>query len=443
MAHKPLAYLLRPTTLDEFFGQASIVGEQSMLRELIVKDKIKSLVFYGPPGSGKSTLASIITGRTGSNAVHLNAVIAKIDDLREVVKKAQTEPGLQTILVIDEIHRFNKVQQEALLPYVEDGTITMIGITTENPFFYLSKALISRSNVFEFGPLERENLRAIINRVVGHFLREQGLELVMDSATADFLIDTASGDARKLINAIEFIVDPDDKGKKEITIALIEKAVQKKSLAYDRNDDKHYDTISAFIKSVRGTAPDAAVYWCAKMLEAGEPPEFIVRRLIILASEDIGNADPMALVIATSALEAVRFVGLPEARIILSQAVTYCATAPKSNAACVAIDRAQEDIKNGEVMEVPNHLRDSNFYSKTKLGHGQGYVYPHDYPYHWFKQDYLPKKKKYYEPSEMGYEKKIKQRLEFLEKLEKGENPAEKPEKTQKAPGNGDSGREG
>lgn len=419
MRHQPLAFLLRPQNLDGFFGQHELMAEGSFLRKLIEQDKIKSVIFYGPSGTGKSTLAHIIANRTKARVKYLNAVIAKIDDLRDAIKQAEAEPLRQTILFVDEIHRFTKVQQDGLLPFVEDGTVTMIGITTENPFFFLTKALISRSHVFEFKPLEEKDMRQILDRAVDHVKTTTKNELCLEEKAKEVVLAQASGDARRLINILEILIDFDAAGEQVVTVQDVERASQKKAIAYDRDDDKHYDTISAFIKSVRGSDPDAAIYWAAKMLEAGEPPEFILRRLVILASEDIGNADPMALVVANNAFEASRYIGMPEARIIIGQAVIYCACAPKSNSSYLAIDEALSDIRNNLLHEVPNHLRDANYWNKTKLGHGEGYRYPHDFPYHYTAQEYLPGGKTYYEPGDLGFEKKMKERLEFLRNLEK------------------------
>ncbi len=421
MRHQPLAFLLRPQNLEGFFGQSALMNKGAFLRKLIEQDKIKSVIFYGPSGTGKSTLAHIIANKTKARVKYLNAVIAKIDDIREAIKQAEAEPLRQTILFVDEIHRFTKVQQDGLLPFVEDGTVTLIGITTENPFFFLTKALISRSNVFEFKPLTEDDLKNILDRALLHVKDSFKIAINMDDKVRTVLLSQASGDARRLINILELLIDFDNQGTQDISVLDIEKVSQKKAISYDREDDKHYDTISAFIKSVRGSDPDAAIYWAAKMLEAGEPPEFILRRLVILAAEDIGNADPTALILANSAFEASRYIGMPEARIIMSQAITYCACAPKSNASYLAIDKALEDIRNNIVHEVPNHLRDSNFWNKTKLRHGTGYIYPHDSPYHYIKQEYLPSDKKYYEPGDLGFEKKMKERLKFLNTL-KSEN---------------------
>lgn len=420
MKKKPLAYKLRPQKINEFFGQTHILSENTLLRKLIQKDSITSLIFYGPPGTGKSTLAYIIAKQTQAKIIYLNAVVSKVDDIRESVKKAQAHDG-ETILLIDEIHRFNKLQQDGLLPFVEDGTVVLIGITTENPFFYLNKALISRTNVFEFKSLQNDELKTILSRAKEK-LKEEEIELIIEDDVEDILINMSAGDARKLLNFIEMFLNFREEKTCLIKKEDLKKFFAKDSLVYDRNSDEHYDTISAFIKSIRGSDANAAIYWLAKMLESGELPEFIARRLFILASEDVGNADPMALVVANAAFEACRVIGMPEARIILGQAVTYLASAPKSNASYLAINEAISDIHKGMVYKVPNHLRDSNYWSKTKLEHGKGYLYPHEYPYHYVPQKYWDGNKQYYRPGKLGFEKKIQERINFFSKLNKGES---------------------
>jgi len=426
MKYEPLAHILRPKTLDDFFGQVEILGGNSFLKELILQDKITSVIFYGPPGTGKSTLANLIASLSKANSFKLNAVTARIEDLRDVIHKAQQEKDKRSLLIIDEIHRFTKVQQEALLPFVEDGTVILIGVTTENPYFFLSKALISRTTVFEFKPLEKDALKNILNRTLQWFFKERKLEVIIEPAAEEFLLDLCSGDARRLINIIELAVPGDSTGSFIITKDRIEEVTRTRSVLYDRDADEHYDTISAFIKSVRGSDPDAALYWAAKMLEGGEPPEFICRRLIILASEDIGNADPHAIVLAMASFDACRVVGMPEAKIILSQAITYCATAPKSNASYLAIESALSDIKKGEIYPVPDYLKDSNYYNREKFGRASGYLYPHDYKWHYVTQKYLPVAKSYYKPSELGFEKIIKKRMEFFFKLNSQSKDGEK-----------------
>jgi len=422
MKRQPLAFLIRPKRIEDFIGQQDILGQGKILRKLILEDKVTSLIFYGPPGTGKSTLAHIIAHTTDAAVINLNAVTSKIEDIRKSVRKAEEEPQRQTILILDEIHRFNKAQQDGLLPHVEDGTLVLIGITTENPFFYINKPLISRSSVFEFRPLVKDDLIKIKEQAVSYLNQESGILLEIDEKAELSLYRHASGDARKLINALEILIDWEGPKVQPITQEDLERLLPRKTVNYDRSSDIHYDTISAFIKSVRGSDPDAAIYWSARMLEAGEPPEFIARRLIILASEDIGNADPMGLVIANAGYDACRNIGMPEARIILAQVITYLATAPKSNSSYLAMDQALGDIRNNKIMEVPEHLRDSNYWSREKLGHGKGYIYPHDHKWHFVSQVYLPEKKEYYIPGDLGFEKKIKERLAFLKKLKPEEN---------------------
>lgn len=417
MRQVPLAHRLRPETLEEFFGQERMMEGEGRLREMILEDKVTSAIFYGPPGTGKSALAHIIAVRTSARVFRLNAAVDRMEELRGALKAAEEERERRCLLVIDEIHRFNKVQQEALLPYVEDGTVVLVGMTTENPYFFLSKALVSRSSVFEFRPLEPEALVRILERALSWYGRERGVEVVVGEGAREALLASASGDARRMLNLLELAVPAEARGRYELTAERVGQVAGRKAVVYDRDAEGHYDTISAFIKSVRGSDPDAALYWAAKMLEAGEPPEYLCRRLVILASEDIGNADPAALPLAMAAFEACRVVGMPEARIILAQAVTYCATAPKSNAAYLAIDAALEDVRKGRVMEVPEHLRDGNWYNREKFGRGKGYIYPHDHPWHYVRQDYLPEPRTYYRPSEMGFERTIRKRLEFWARL--------------------------
>ncbi len=422
----PLASRLRPKTLDEFCGQEHIVGKGRLLYRAIKADRISSVIFYGPPGTGKTTLAKIIANTTKSEFKQLNATTSGVKDIKEIIEEAKDIYGMnnkKTILFIDEIHRFNKSQQDSLLPHVEDGTIILIGATTENPYFEVNKALVSRSIIFELKPLDKDNIKTLIKRAL--YDSERGLGVYNAEITneaLDFLSDRANGDARTALNAIELAVlttDKNEKGKIIIDIGIAEECIQKRALNYDKDGDNHYDTISAFIKSMRGSDPDAALYYLAKMIYAGEDPKFIARRIVICASEDVGNADPHALQVAVSAAEAVNFIGMPESRIILAQAVTYIACAPKSNASYIAIDKALEDVKNISIKTVPLHLKDCHYSGSKELGH-TGYKYVHDYEGHYVKQQYLPDEllgKIYYEPSDNGIEKKIKASLNRLRGL--------------------------
>jgi putative ATPase len=415
----PLASRLRPTTLEEVVGQQHIVGKDKLLYRAIKADKLSSIIFYGPPGTGKTTLARVIANTTSADFMQINATAAGKKDMEEVVEKAKANQGMygkKTILFIDEIHRFNKGQQDYLLPFVEDGTIILIGATTENPYFEVNGALLSRSVIFELQKLSKEDIKTLLIRAVTD--REKGLgsyDAVIDEDALEFLADVANGDARAALTAIELGVlttERSSDGKIHITIDVASECIQKRVVSYDKNGDNHYDTISAFIKSMRGSDPDAAVYYLARMLYAGEDIKFIARRIMILASEDIGNADPMALVVATSAAQAVERVGMPEAQIILSQAVTYMACAPKSNASCEAVFAAMNVVKNTKTPPVPAHLQDAHYKSAEKLGHGLGYKYAHDYPNHYVKQQYLPDgltEEKFYHPTDIGYEKKIQE----------------------------------
>jgi putative ATPase len=399
----PLAYRMSPRTLDEYAGQEHIIGKDKLLRRAIEADRITSLILYGPPGTGKTALAKVIAARTQSRFEWLNAATAGLDDLRKVIQSAKNRKamGIRTILFLDEIHRFNKLQQDALLPDVEEGNIILIAATVENPFFYVNSALLSRSQVFELNHLKAEDIMKIMKNAIHD--RERGLGNMRVNADDDALMHIAKmsdGDGRKALSALEIAAlttQPDVEGTIRITLQAAEESIQKKVIVYDKKGDQHYDTISAFIKSMRGSDPDAAIYYLAKMIYAGEDPRFIARRIVICASEDVGNADPMALVLATAALRAVEFIGMPEARIPLAQATTYVAMAPKSNASYKAIEAAIEDIKTEETMEVPDHLKSTAYPGAKKLGHGEGYKYPHDFGGH-VEQDYLPKKKKYYTP---------------------------------------------
>lgn len=419
----PLASRMRPTTLDEVVGQQHIIGKDKLLYRAIKADKLGSLIFYGPPGTGKTTLAKVIANTTSSEFKQINATIAGKKDMEEVVKGAKELLGMyqkKTILFVDEIHRFNKGQQDYLLPYVEDGTITLIGATTENPYFEVNEALISRSSVFELRSLSKDEVKTLIKRAVYDEKKGMGsFSAEIEDDALDFLADVSGGDARNALNAVELGILTTERsadGKIHITLDVASECIQKRVVRYDKTGDNHYDTISAFIKSMRGSDPDAAVYYLAKMLYAGEDIKFIARRIMICASEDVGNADPMALTVAVSAAQAVERIGMPESQIILSQAVTYVASAPKSNSATNAIFSAMESVKNQKTT-VPSHLQDAHYKGSQKLGHGIGYKYAHDYPNHYVDQQYLPdeiKDARFYEPGVMGYEKTIKEHLEKL-----------------------------
>ncbi len=422
----PLANRMRPTTLEEFTGQEHILGPGKLLRRAIEGDRLSSVILYGPPGTGKTALANVIAGATKSHFQSLNAVTSGIADIRRVMEDATERlkmHQMRTILFIDEVHRFNKTQQDALLPAVEDGTVIFIGATTENPFFEISRPLISRSRVFRFEPLGDEHISQILHRALED--KERGLgryETLIDDAAFFHLVKTANGDARSALNAIELAVlttEPDDSGVRRITLEIAEESIQERALGYDKSGDAHYDVTSAFIKSMRGSDPDATVYWLARMIASGEKPEFIARRIMIHAAEDVGLADPHALLIATAAAWAVNFVGWPEARLILAEAAIYIATAPKSNSCCVAITEATRDLETEHTGEVPLHLRDASYRGAAKLGHGVGYKYPHDFPGNYASQQYLPHVvtgKTYYEPSGNGYERTITERLANLGK---------------------------
>ncbi len=414
----PLATRMRPTCLEEVVGQKHIIGEGKLLYRAIKADKLSSIIFYGPPGTGKTTLAMVIAHTTSAQFRQINATASGKKEMEEVVTEAKQSLAMyrkKTVLFIDEIHRFNKAQQDFLLPYVEDGTVILIGATTENPYFEVNGALLSRSTIYELKPLKRDDIKELINRAV--YDKDKGMGLygadISDEAT-DFLSDSADGDARSAINAIELAVltTPVSKDKKiHITLDVISDCIQKRAVRYDKSGDNHYDTISAFIKSMRGSDPDAAVYYLARMLSAGEDVKFIARRIMICASEDVGNADPMALVVAVSAAQAVERVGMPESQIILSQACTYIACAPKSNAAVVAIDEANAAVKETLSALVPVHLQDRHYPGAESLGRGEGYKYAHSYPNHYVEQQYLPDElvgSSFYRPGDLGYEKAIK-----------------------------------
>ena len=419
----PLASRMRPTTLDEVVGQEHIIGPGKLLYRAIKADKLGSVIFYGPPGTGKTTLARVIANTTSAEFTQLNATTAGKKDMEEVVKEAQQRIGMygkKTILFVDEIHRFNKGQQDYLLPFVEDGTIILIGATTENPYFEVNGALLSRSSVFELRPLSQEEVETLILRAVQDEKKGMGsYHAVIEEDALHFLADLAGGDARSALNAVELgiLTTPrSEDGMIHITLDVASECIQKRVVRYDKTGDNHYDTISAFIKSMRGSDPDAAVYYLAKMLYAGEDIKFIARRIMICASEDVGNADPMALNVAVSAAQAVERIGMPEAQIILSQAVLYVATAPKSNSACNAVFAAMDNVKKYKTT-VPVHLQDAHYKGSAKLGHGIGYKYAHDYPNHYVKQQYLPDEIKdavFYEASDNGYEQTIKAHMKRI-----------------------------
>ena len=421
---RPLAARMRPVTLDEIAGQAHILGEGKLLRRAIEADRLDSLILYGPPGCGKTSLAEVIAKVTQREFARASGILGNVAELRKILETARDKrlrAGRETVLFIDEIHRFNKAQQDILLPYVEEGDVTLIGATTHNPFFFINSPLVSRSRVFQLEPIPPEEIIKLLKRSLED---ERGLAahaVRAEEKALEHLAAVCEGDARKALNALEVAVlttPPQADGTIVIRREDAEESIQKKAVVYDKDEDEHYDTISAFIKSVRGSDPDAAIYWLAKMLVAGEDPRFIARRLIILASEDIGNADPRGLTIAVAAMQAVDFIGMPEAQLTLSQATTYLASAPKSNSATLAIGEAMGDVKSGKVLPVPRHLRDAHYAGAKKLGH-TGYQYAHDGEHHFVDQEYAPTDKQYYKPSEQGYEQTIDKRLAFLDSLRK------------------------
>ena len=420
----PLATRMRPRRLDEVVGQRHILGPGKLLRRAIEADRISSIILYGPPGVGKTSLAHVIAASTQSRFERLSGVEGSVADIRRVVAQAANRlqnTGQKTILFIDEIHRFNKAQQDVLLPDVESGLLRLIGATTHNPFFYVNSPLVSRSQIFQLEPLSTEDLLILIRQALTDKERGLGeLRLRIDDDAAAHLAKVSDGDARKCLNALEIAArttPPDRSGLVHITLSAAEESIQRKAVVYDADGDAHYDTISAFIKSLRGSDPDAAIYWLAKMLYAGEDIRFIARRLIICASEDVGMADSNALVVATSAQQAVEFVGVPEAQLILAHATVYVATAPKSNRCTVAIGKASAEVREGRTLAIPKHLRDTHYKAAKKLGHGKGYKYSHDYEGSYVPQAYLPEGRVYYEPSENGMEKRVKERLDHWRKL--------------------------
>ena len=422
-ADAPLSARMRPRVIEEYVGQKHILGDGKLLTRAIEADRVSSLILYGPPGVGKTTLALCISQKTKSYFEKINAVASNVEEMRKILASAQNRrntSGRKTILFIDEIHRFNKAQQDVLMPDIEEGNIILIGATVFNPFFSLVSPLLSRSLVFELNPLSQDDLKVLIERALNDQERGLGvLPVQLDDKALQFFSIISDGDGRKTLNALEVAVltTPKSKdGKIHITLEIAEESIQKKQVNYDADGDAHYDTISAFIKSMRGSNPDAALYWMAKMIYAGEDPRFIARRIVICASEDVGNADPQALVLANAAFQSTELIGLPEARIILAQAAVYVACAPKSNAVYVAIDRAMADVKDQRTHGVPIHLKDGHYKGAAKLGHGVGYKYAHDYPQHYVEQEYMPHDAIYYEPTLQGYEAKIKERMDRLKK---------------------------
>ena len=417
-SESPLASRLRPTTLDEVVGQQHIIGKDKLLYRAIKADKVRSIIFYGPPGTGKTTIAKVIANTTSAEFMQINATSAGKKDMEDVIAKAKDNQGMygkKTILFIDEIHRFNKGQQDYLLPFVEDGTIVLIGATTENPYFEVNGALLSRSVIFELKKLTKEDIQVLLQRAVTDTEKGMGsYHAVIEPDAMDFLADVANGDARAALTAIELGIlttERSEDGLIHITLEVASECIQKRVISYDKSGDNHYDTVSAFIKSMRGSDPDAAVYYLARMLYAGEDIKFIARRIMICAAEDVGLADPNALTVAVSAAQAVERIGMPESQIILAEAVNYVACAPKSNASYMAVNRAMQVVKDTKTPPIPTHLQDSHYKSAGKLGHGIGYQYAHDYPDHYVKQQYLPDgltDQKFYEPTEIGYEKDIR-----------------------------------
>ena len=417
-SESPLASRLRPTTLDEVVGQQHIIGKDKLLYRAIKADKLRSIIFYGPPGTGKTTIAKVIANTTSAEFMQINATSAGKKDMEDVIAKAKDNQGMygkKTILFIDEIHRFNKGQQDYLLPFVEDGTIVLIGATTENPYFEVNGALLSRSVIFELKKLTKEDIQVLLQRAVTDTEKGMGsYHAVIEPDAMNFLADVANGDARAALTAIELGIlttERSEDGLIHITLEVASECIQKRVISYDKSGDNHYDTVSAFIKSMRGSDPDAAVYYLARMLYAGEDIKFIARRIMICAAEDVGLADPNALTVAVSAAQAVERIGMPESQIILAEAVNYVACAPKSNASYMAVNRAMQVVKDTKTPPIPTHLQDSHYKSAGKLGHGIGYQYAHDYPDHYVKQQYLPDgltDQKFYEPTEIGYEKDIR-----------------------------------
>jgi len=422
---QPLAARMRPARLDEFVGQQHFLGEGKLLRRLLKADRLGSVIFYGPPGTGKTTLARILATESRSRFRQLSAVTSGVKELREILAEARNElatGGHKTLLFIDEIHRFNKAQQDALLPDVEEGVVTLVGATTSNPFFAVNSALVSRSQIFQLEPLSPDDIKILLRRALADEYRGLGRHPIrMTDEALDYLAEVCDGDARRALSALEIGVLSSDRQPIEFTRQLAEESVQRKAVEYDADGDAHYDTASALIKSIRGSDPDAALYWLARMLEGGEDIRFVCRRLVILASEDVGNADPQALPLAVAAMQACEFIGLPECQLTLSQAVTYLACAPKSNAATVAIAEARRDIREGRLLPVPRHLRDSHYAGAASMGHGQGYQYSHDEASGVAAQDYLGVDREYYRPVDRGFEAELAQRLVEIRRLLKSD----------------------
>jgi putative ATPase len=417
-AAQPLAARMRPRTLDEFVGQEHFLGPGKLLRRLLQADRLGSVIFYGPPGTGKTALAHVIANHTQCAFRQINAVATGIKEVRELLAEARAEleaSGRRTILFVDELHRFNRAQQDVLLPDVEEGRVILIGATTQNPFFAINSPLLSRSQIFTFQPLTQAQIKLLLQRALADRERGFGARQVHAHEDAlDFLAEICDGDARRALSALEVGVLSIPEEPVEFTLAVAQDSIQRKALDYDATGDAHYDVASAFIKSMRGSDPDAAIYWMARMLESGEDPRFIARRIVICASEDVGNADPRALLVATAAMQAVEFVGLPECQLNLAQAVTYIATAPKSNACTLAIEKASEDVRAGRTLTVPLHLRDTHYRGAEQLGHGEAYKYAHDFAGGWVDQTYLPEERRYYQPTDRGYEAEIRARMEQL-----------------------------
>ena len=415
---QPLAARMRPRTLEEFVGQRHFLGEGKLLRRLLAADRLGSVIFYGPPGTGKTTLARLLAGATRSHFHQVSAVASGVKELRAILAEAYdrlSAAGRRTLLFVDEIHRFNKAQQDVLLPDVEEGVVILVGATTENPFFTINSALVSRSRIFQFEPLSSDDIKTLIRQAVADKDRGLGQRAVhLHDEALDFLAETSDGDARRALSALEVGVLSSDESPVEFTRQLAEESVQRKAIQYDRDGDSHYDSISALIKSIRGSDPDAALYWLARMLEGGEDVRFLARRLVILASEDVGNADPAALPLAVAAAGACELVGLPECQLTLAQAVTFLACAPKSNAITTGIYEARDDVREGRLLAVPVHLRGATYGGAKRLGHGQGYQYAHDHPDAIAAQDYLGVEREYYRPTDRGFERELAKRLEAI-----------------------------
>jgi putative ATPase len=431
---EPLAARMRPRTIEEFVGQQHFMAPGKLLWRMLKADRLSSLIFYGPPGTGKTALAHVIARTTQAKFVEINAAASGVAELRDAIAEARAlleTSGRRTVLFVDELHRFNKAQQDVLLPDVERGIVILIGATTLNPFFAVNSPLVSRSQIFQFKPLDEDDVKALIRRALGDAERGLGaLNVKITDDAVDFLAQVSDGDARRALNAIEIGVysQTGECGKEVVyDLNVAQESIQRKALVYDGTGDEHYDAASAFIKSMRGSDPDAALYWMARMLESGEDPRFVARRMVICASEDVGNANPQALVVATAALQAVEFVGMPEAQIPLAQAVTFIACSPKSNAAYVGIAEAMKDVKEGRTIEVPDHLKDANYKGAKRLGRGEGYQYAHNFEGHWVDQDYLGVDKEYYRPTTEGFEAKMKERLDALRKARKKGARGKKP----------------